>query len=77
MKVEIFREFEAEIAPTHATMAAELGVSEVSIKRIATGSQVITEQMARQVIARVLIEREGLQKKYDKLLEKYHGDASK
>jgi hypothetical protein len=75
LKVEDFRNLESEIAQTHAAFALELGVSDVSVKRIATGTQVITEQMARQVIARVLIKREGLENKYKKLLAQYHHDT--
>lgn len=75
MNLETFRQLEEELAPTHAALAAELGLSEVSVKRMATNAQVITEQTARQMIAFVLLKRKGLEKEYEKLLGKYHGDT--
>lgn len=72
---EIFRLLEAELEATHAGLATELGMSEISVKRMATGAQVITEQTARQITALILIEREGLKKKYQKLLAEYHDDT--
>lgn len=74
LDIQTFRELKSEIGATNAEVAAELGVSEISIKRLSTGAQVITDQMARQLVARVLIQREGLHKKFNRLLNKYHSE---
>ncbi|MBB5546663.1 hypothetical protein [Paraburkholderia fungorum] len=75
MTPEQFKEIQADLGWTHAQSAAALGLSEVSIKRIATGTQVITEQTARMLVGLLLVHKEGLAKKYTKLLLKYHGDT--
>ncbi|WP_250532368.1 hypothetical protein [Caballeronia sp. ATUFL_F1_KS39] len=50
-------------------------MSEVSVKRIATGAQVITDQTARMLVGLLLLQKEGLTKKYAKLLGRYHSDT--
>ncbi|MDO8416247.1 MAG: hypothetical protein Q7S87_08565 [Agitococcus sp.] len=75
MDIKTFCALENELAQTHAGLADELGLSEISIKRMATGAQVINDRTARQLIARVLIEREGKSELFSKLLAKYHGDT--
>ncbi|WP_160297410.1 hypothetical protein [Caballeronia zhejiangensis] len=50
-------------------------MSEVSVKRIATGAQVITDQTARMLVGLLVLQKEGLTKKYAKLLVKYHSDT--
>lgn len=70
-----FKEIQADLGWTHAQTAAALGLSEVSVKRIATGAQVITDQTARMLVGLVLVHKEGLLKKYAKLLDKYHSDT--
>lgn len=69
------REIETELGLTHAGLAQLLGVSEISVKRMATGAQVITEQTAKQLVGLLLIEREGLTDRYQKTLAKYHHDT--
>lgn len=75
MTPEQFREIQAHLGLNHAQTAAELGLSEISVKRIATGAQVITEQTARLLVGLLLVQKEGLAKKYAKLLDKYHSDT--
>lgn len=72
---ETFRLLERELVTMHAELAAVLGISEVSVKRYATDANVIPDQIARLMIALVLIKREGLNKNYEKLLKKYHNDT--
>ncbi len=67
---------QAELGWTHAQTAEELGLSEISVKRIATGAQVITESTAHALVALLLLKREGMTKKYEKLLDAYHRDAT-
>jgi hypothetical protein len=74
---ETFRELEAELAPTHAALADKLGMSVISVKRMATEGQVITEQTARQLVAFVLLKRKGLENEFEKLLARYHDDTLK
>lgn len=76
MTPEQFREIQAYLGLNHAQTAAELGLSEISVKRIATGAQVITEQTARLLVGLLLVQKEGLAKKYAKLLDKYHNDTN-
>ena len=76
MKPAQFKEIQADLGWTHAQTAAALGLSEVSVKRIATGAQVITDQTARMLVGLLLVHKEGLAKKYVKLLDKYHGDTT-
>lgn len=72
MTPENFRSIQTELGWTHAQTAEELGLSEISVKRIATGTQVITESNARAFVASLLICREKLAKKYQGLLDAYH-----
>lgn len=72
---ERLREIETELGFTHGGLALALGVSEVSVKRMATGAQVITEQTGKQLVGLLVIEREGLKNKYHKALAKYHHDT--
>ncbi|CAB3754805.1 hypothetical protein LMG29542_02458 [Paraburkholderia humisilvae] len=76
MKPAQFRDIQADLGWTHAQTAAALGLSVVSVKRIATDTQVITDQTARMLIALLLVHKEGLAKKYAKLVDKYHGDTT-
>lgn len=75
MTPDQLREIETELGLTHGGLALALGVSEVSVKRMATGAQVITAQTAKQLVGLLLIEREGLKDKYAKVLAKYHHDT--
>jgi hypothetical protein len=70
-----FREIERAVAKGHADMADRLSVSEVSVKRYATGTQPIPGHVAKLAVALLLVEDESLQKKFEKLLAKYHGDT--
>ncbi len=70
-----FREIQAALGWTHPETARELGLSLISVKRIATGTQVITDQTARALVSMLLIHDEGLTKKFSKLLDKYHDDT--
>ncbi|MGF6537262.1 hypothetical protein [Paraburkholderia youngii] len=70
-----FKEIQAALGWTHAQTAAALGLSEVSVKRIATGAQVITDQPARMFVGLLLVHKEGLLKKYAKLFDRYHSDT--
>jgi hypothetical protein len=75
MKHEKFRAVESAVAETHDDMAKRLGISEVSVKRYATGAQPIPEHIARLAVALLLMQREGLHKKFENLLDKYHDDT--
>jgi transcriptional regulator with XRE-family HTH domain len=75
MTQDEFRAVESAVSETHADMAERLGISEVSVKRYATGTQPIPEHIARLAVALLLMQREGLQKKFETLLDKYHGDT--
>ncbi|MGF6658598.1 hypothetical protein QF000_000242 [Paraburkholderia atlantica] len=70
-----FKEIQADLGWTHTQTAAALGLPEVSVKRIATGAQVITDQTARMFVGLLLVHKEGLLKKYAKLLDRYHSDT--
>jgi hypothetical protein len=72
---EQFKEIQADLGWTHAQTADALGLSEVSVKRIATGAQVITDQTAKMLVGLLLVHKEGLARKYWRLLDKYHGDT--
>lgn len=76
MNPEQFRSVQAELGWTHAQTAEELGLAEISVKRIATGAQVITESTARVLVASLLMHREGITAKYQKLLDAYHRDPT-
>lgn len=56
-------------------MAQQLGISEVSVKRYATGGQPIPQHIAKLAVALLLIQTEDIQRKFSKLLAKYHGDT--
>lgn len=75
MNSEDFQSIEGAVATTHADMALKLGISEVSVKRYATGAQLIPEHIAKLTVALLLIQTEELQKKFAKLLVKYQGDT--
>lgn len=75
MAPDQLKEIERELGLTHGGLALALGVSEVSVKRMATGAQVITGQTAKQLVGLLVIEREGLKNKFQKALVKYHGDT--
>ena len=70
-----FRAVESAVADGHADMARRLGISEVSVKRYATGTQPVPEHIAKLTVALLLVQREGLQKKFESLLDKYHRDT--
>lgn len=70
-----FRAVESAVAEGHADMAGLLGISEVSVKRYATGSQPVPDHIAKLTVALLLVQREGLQKKFSALLDKYHRDT--
>ncbi|MGY6257299.1 hypothetical protein ACXIVK_27960 [Paraburkholderia caledonica] len=75
MKPEQFKEIQADLGWTHAQTAVALGLSKVSVKRIATGAQVITDQTARMFVGLLLLHKEGLARKYARLLDRHHGDT--
>lgn len=75
MDTEDFRSIEATLGLQHAEMASALGVSEVSVKRYATGAQPIPEHVARLAVALLLFRREDLEVKFTRLLSKYHRDT--
>jgi hypothetical protein len=75
MNKEEFRAVELAISDGHADMAKRLGISEVSVKRYAIGSQPVPEPIAKLTVALLLMQKEGLQKKFELLLAKYHGDT--
>jgi len=73
---EEFREIQTDLGWNHPHTAGALGMSEVSVKRMATGAQTITKQTARMLIGLLVVEQAGLSKKYQKLLDKYHSDTT-
>lgn len=75
MEPEQFRALESALAANHAQMADQLGISEISVKRYATGTQPIPGHIAKLSLALMLIVNEGLQKKFDRALAKYHNDT--
>lgn len=75
MTSDQLRDIETELGLTHAGLPQLLGVSEVCVKRMATGTQIITEQTGKQLVSLFLIEREGLINKYHKALAKYRHDT--
>jgi len=75
MTPEDFQAIEQALATTHFDMAQQLGISEVSVKRYATGAQPIPQHIAKLTVALLLIGNEDLQKKFEKLLAKYHRDT--
>lgn len=70
-----FQDIEAELELNHPGMAAALGVSLVSVKRMATGAQVITEQSKKQLVMLLVIHRHNLETYHQRLLQQYHGDT--
>jgi DNA-binding transcriptional regulator YdaS (Cro superfamily) len=75
MNPEDFQAIEGAVATTHADMASKLGISEVSVKRYATGAQPIPAHISKLVVALLLIQNEELQKKFSRLLAKYQRDT--
>lgn len=75
MTHEDFRKIEQAVATGHADMAAQLGISEVSVKRYATAAQPIPAHVARLTVALLTMKKEGLEKTFSKLLAKYHCDT--
>ena len=75
MTKEEFRAIEGKLATGHAHMARLLGLSEVSVKRYATGAQVIPKHIETLTLALLLIDKENLQKKLGRMLAKYHTDT--
>lgn len=69
------REIESALGFTHGALARELGISEVSVKRMATGAQVITEQTERQLVSLIIVHQAGLHMHFEKELAKYHSDT--
>lgn len=75
MTNEDFRAIEDAISESHADMALRLGVSEISVKRYATGAQPVPVHIAKLAVALLLVQREGLQRKFAALVDKYRGDT--
>jgi predicted transcriptional regulator len=75
MDKDEFRRIEEVLGLMHGEMAANLGVSEISVKRYATGAQPIPRHVARLAVALIILQREQLGVKFQKLLDKYHGDT--
>ena len=76
MTSDEFRDIEKTLAAGHADMAAQLGISEVSVKRYATGSQPVPEPVARLMVALVVMsQNRSLQRKYQELLATYQSDT--
>ena len=70
-----FRRIESKVAVSHADMATRLGVSEVSVKRFATGAKPIPKHVARLSVALMLIASADLQDGYERLIAKYQCDV--
>ena len=76
MTSEEFRDIEKTLATGHADMAAQLGISEVSVKRYATGSQPVPEPVARLMVALVVMsQNRPLQRRFQELLATYQADT--
>ena len=76
MTSDDFRAIEGSLATGHADMAAQLGLSEVSVKRYATGSQPVPEHIARLMVALVVIaESRSGQRRFQELLATYQTDT--
>lgn len=74
MSPEKFRKIEDQVATSHKGMAEELGMSEVSVKRFATGGAPIPAAASRLSVALLLIQKEGLGAKFRRLLAKYEAE---
>lgn len=74
MTCDEFREIEAALAVGHADMAAQLGVSEVSVKRYATGAM-IPEHIARLMVALLVISKRHHTRAYNATLARYLCDT--
>ena len=76
MTSDEFRNIEKTLAAGHADMAAQLGISEVSVKRYATGSQPVPEPVARLMVALVVMsQNRPLQRRFQELLATYQADT--
>jgi hypothetical protein len=75
MTSEEFREIEAALAQGHADMAEKLGISEVSVKRYATGSQPIPVHIARLMVALLVLSNGRQLKKFHEALARYQADT--
>ena len=51
MDEQTFKTLEAELGLQHAPMAEAMGISEVSVKRYATGAQAIPAHIAKLTVA--------------------------
>ena len=76
MTSDEFRDIEGALAASHADMAAQLGISEVSVKRYATGGQRIPGHISRLMVALfVVAQNRTQQRKFQELLATYHTDT--
>lgn len=75
MTQDEFREIEAVLAHSHADMALQLGISEVSVKRYATSAQPIPEHIARLMVALLVLSDGRGSKRYREVLAQYHVDT--
>lgn len=75
MTSEEFREIEGALAHGHADMASQLGISEVSVKRYATASQPIPENIARLMVALLVLSNGRHLKDFREALARYQSDT--
>ncbi len=75
MTSDEFREIEACLAQGHADMANQLGISVVSVKRYATASQPIPENIARLMVALLVLSNGRHLKKFHEALARYQSDT--
>jgi hypothetical protein len=72
---EQFRQIQAELGWTHAQTASALGISEISVKRLATGGQYIEDRVRKALVAVLLLHRDGAWSAYEGLLKSYRDDT--
>ncbi|OYU92395.1 MAG: hypothetical protein CFE45_23495 [Burkholderiales bacterium PBB5] len=75
MTSDEFREVEALLASSHADMATQLGISEVSVKRYATDAQPVPVHVTRLMVALLVLRQGRQQARYAELLARYHSDT--
>lgn len=73
---EQFRAIQRDLGWTHAATAAALGLSKISVRRIATGAQFVTHRTANVLIAFLVLHQAGLMAKYNQTVMLYRGDTN-
>lgn len=66
-----FKLIRAELGWSFSQAAIALGVSTETLKRVSAGRQAVSPSLERLLLATLLIQREGLMDKYDKLQRHY------